>query len=90
MKGKKKKNKKERNGDREFGEHFRKLIDEKYDSQREFSLVVECSEEYVSRVINAAISPTHNMLKEFAQALDITVQELVDINKTSDKSSKNK
>ena len=85
VKGKKKN--KERTGDRELGENLRKLILVTYPSQKDFSLAAECSEEYVSRVINAAISPSHKRLKDFARALNVPLRDLVDPENSNDKTS---
>lgn len=82
--------KKAERGDKELGKRIKKLRVKKYPTQEDFSIASDVSPTYISQVENGISSPSHDVLKKIAKALDITVSILVDTDADENNNSKSK
>jgi transcriptional regulator with XRE-family HTH domain len=63
--------------DDSLGERFKKKRLTKYKSREEFSVVMDCSREYISKIENNKSDLTLSFLKESAEKLNMPTWQLV-------------
>lgn len=81
--------KKRKTGNPDFGKNLKKLREQKYPDQVEFSIAAECSVQYISKVENGWISPTLNYIRKFSKALKMEEWELLKYESEQDENKEN-